>query len=520
MIKIPCAIINDLLPLYLDSELSEETQQFVTEHLQQCQKCQACRESLEPGKETLDLSDIAETLPATSTFKGWIGRVRRLVVSGLGVTLLLVILVAIVSFSLGQRSPEGVTVTKVHSDIELQAYIYDNLPGLKRAESLGQVSYPELELFFTDIKADLRVEKLWYTRDMVYVVFSLGGGIIPDYEIDATMRFGDGAYPLTSNAISAGALYDTRFYSVFPLHNQKEIFDPVDDTTTMDFTMRVSLNYQGRRHYSDEKILSVLYDPTWNEPTIMALDGSMPLSEGELIIRSMEITPIQTYLYLDFIHPQGDILKALSGWLTMENGERKYFLGQTEPSDNHAALRISLDALDIIPSNLKLEVERADIISSEQVEFAIDTSSYHAEIEKTEYPQQFLKELRHTNIILEKLYSDKHGISFALLYVSQGRQPEFQSALITDTPYTEAFVEMIEDNYPLYKDHRFANVVSATNEKGESVEIGGGSSGPGERMGMTFLSSFVEASETINVIVSNLSYSITGQWQTDLIVNR
>ena len=40
MKEIKCTIIQDILPLYVDEVVSQDTKEMVDEHLQQCEKCQ------------------------------------------------------------------------------------------------------------------------------------------------------------------------------------------------------------------------------------------------------------------------------------------------------------------------------------------------------------------------------------------------------------------------------------------------------------------------------------------------
>ena len=49
--KKECSIVRDLLPLYFENMLSEDTAVFVKEHLENCSDCAAEFEGLKPGKQ-------------------------------------------------------------------------------------------------------------------------------------------------------------------------------------------------------------------------------------------------------------------------------------------------------------------------------------------------------------------------------------------------------------------------------------------------------------------------------------
>ena len=50
MNKITCNVIKDILPLYIDGVVSEDTQKIVEEHLEECS---LCRDEINKLKKTL-----------------------------------------------------------------------------------------------------------------------------------------------------------------------------------------------------------------------------------------------------------------------------------------------------------------------------------------------------------------------------------------------------------------------------------------------------------------------------------
>lgn len=55
-----CDIISDLLPLYLEHKTSEETGEFIREHLQECESCRKSLKYMDTSYEEL----FAEAAPA------------------------------------------------------------------------------------------------------------------------------------------------------------------------------------------------------------------------------------------------------------------------------------------------------------------------------------------------------------------------------------------------------------------------------------------------------------------------
>lgn len=89
-----CNIIRDILPLYIDEIVSEDTVSFVEEHLE---KCAACRTELENMKAPNALEIVASNTqandekPLKAFAKMW-NRKKRIVISAFAAILLLVVL--------------------------------------------------------------------------------------------------------------------------------------------------------------------------------------------------------------------------------------------------------------------------------------------------------------------------------------------------------------------------------------------------------------------------------------------
>lgn len=84
MNKISCNVIGDLLPLYVDGAVSEDTKKLVEEHLAECEECKKAAEDM--GKELV--LPVHETVTAAETSflqkmkKTWKkGRIRTAVIS-------------------------------------------------------------------------------------------------------------------------------------------------------------------------------------------------------------------------------------------------------------------------------------------------------------------------------------------------------------------------------------------------------------------------------------------------------
>lgn len=67
--KVPCNIIEDLLPLYHDNVCSEESRAMVKEHLQTCEKCRTLLAMMDDNIEEAAL--VNDDRPIRAMKKAW-----------------------------------------------------------------------------------------------------------------------------------------------------------------------------------------------------------------------------------------------------------------------------------------------------------------------------------------------------------------------------------------------------------------------------------------------------------------
>lgn len=165
-----CGIVRDLLPLYVDHLISEESETLLKEHLSACTECKVIYERMQ----------IKETIPAPepNAFKHTILSHKRrfarktilfsvlAILLGIGLCLGILWYKGIFHIIERQTSPDGQTVTTVYNCSFLQ---HGNLPkgsGITVRETgalRGQTTYP----LATDFHG------LWWSPNRNYQVISL-----------------------------------------------------------------------------------------------------------------------------------------------------------------------------------------------------------------------------------------------------------------------------------------------------------------------------------------------------------
>lgn len=88
--KLPCHVVEDLLPLYHDGVCSEESKQLVEEHISQCAACKDVLHTLKEEVMSIDDSNAAQ--PLLSVKMTWNKEKRKVFIKALAITLSLCLL--------------------------------------------------------------------------------------------------------------------------------------------------------------------------------------------------------------------------------------------------------------------------------------------------------------------------------------------------------------------------------------------------------------------------------------------
>lgn len=88
--KLPCELVQDLLPLYHDGVCSQVSSKIVKEHLN---SCKACRKQLEELDTQIDRDqELAAAKPLESVSREWKKGMNRALLKGVGTTALIAVL--------------------------------------------------------------------------------------------------------------------------------------------------------------------------------------------------------------------------------------------------------------------------------------------------------------------------------------------------------------------------------------------------------------------------------------------
>lgn len=110
MSKYPCRLIEDLIPLYVEGDVSDETKEIVEEHLRECYNCKALVKKY--SNDELELSNFPENIPQANTFKKWMKSLK--IWASIITIAILIAIIAIggLGYKIGEKSKNDLLTLK------------------------------------------------------------------------------------------------------------------------------------------------------------------------------------------------------------------------------------------------------------------------------------------------------------------------------------------------------------------------------------------------------------------------
>jgi len=102
--KYPCELVKDLVPIYVEGEVNDETRKIIEQHFNECADCQELFQEYQ--ERMLLLQGTKETLPQADIFKTWIKRLKKVALVSMFIIVLGGIAIGIVSYQAATASKE------------------------------------------------------------------------------------------------------------------------------------------------------------------------------------------------------------------------------------------------------------------------------------------------------------------------------------------------------------------------------------------------------------------------------
>lgn len=142
-IDLPCEIVKDLLPNYVDGLASDSSTESVEQHLKQCSECQTLYETMrkeyqEPSRRSVDPTE--ETVREKTLFRKINRKLSKKVRRVAGAGIASVLLVAVLFYGLFNVAVKEVPV----EEVTVSAHVYD-MADMTEWEQPRVIAYDDIE---------------------------------------------------------------------------------------------------------------------------------------------------------------------------------------------------------------------------------------------------------------------------------------------------------------------------------------------------------------------------------------
>jgi len=110
MIKYPCGMIEDLIPLYIEGDVSDATKEIVEKHLKDCKNCSSLVHAY--SNDELKLNDFKEDLPQANTFKKLMRKLKLGSLITAAVAIVAAIAIGTIGYKIGEKPKNNILSPK------------------------------------------------------------------------------------------------------------------------------------------------------------------------------------------------------------------------------------------------------------------------------------------------------------------------------------------------------------------------------------------------------------------------
>lgn len=436
-----------------------------------------------------------------------------------------------VIFYINKHSDNQTGIPKVKQEEELHEHFYQLIPGLKRAESSGNVYELDYQLTLPEERGSMNLTQIWYSHPNIYIFYSIEGDL--PTEITAGLKWETDhleSYRTLFNlnrgeqALQQGITYKNRYYNVLKFSNMNHLYDADATVTHIPLTLFPQLNYHGQQVELEAVPVELTYDPDLEKSFTIPLTGDIDLAEhGRIMLQQLILEPQATYLTFDYIGPTDDHLDLLAGTLTIDSDYTRRLWTPLEPTGNASPYyQISFEALDSIPSDISIKLEGMRLVTEESLSFEVEVTDFHGKLTAPGGQKDFshyVGTVRGVDYYLDYLFWDERGLLIEMYKDIQAKENaihNISSSEITFRWQEQQFKNIDKSKNGPYHNWRFPNMISVTNEQGIAATVDDfGSFGGTGRTGIGFFinSDYVEASNRLVVTLSNIAVRVEGPWK-------
>jgi len=335
-------------------------------------------------------------------------------------------------------------ITFVENEDNVMKYYNDKIHGMERGQKEGCYVDIGKTAVLPDNLGIINFNKIWYTKDCVYVFYSLTPS--DSIQLKEVAQIGGRMIWNNNKNISSGANLimglksdewvscNGRYYSVMCFSNVKERINSSNTEPMVELNLNLELSYKDNNAQQvvikvPEVSFSIMYYPSMDKSYTVDLNKEIRInSQTEIIFLQLIMESQSSFLIIKLNSEIGNELNSVSGLLSTDKDETVQtclYMEKIEGGNND--YKIKLDAINRLPSDIKITLQEVELVTDNSLKFELNVTKYHGEfLEAGQGQAEQLNKIiggigDKIEFTLEKIYWSNKGVE---LIINRGKQTE------------------------------------------------------------------------------------------------
>ncbi|MCD5323239.1 MULTISPECIES: hypothetical protein [Pontibacillus] len=330
------------------------------------------------------------------------------------------------------------SVKVAHNMDEVKNFYYQNLSGLKRAESLGLTEDIDKTYDVGGIDGEITFDEAWYNGKNLYVLYhrkvsSVGIGTSPNgeeqpvphlyseentpYTIEVNQQLSPLIVLTSGLARGKGIQLNNRFYSSLTLAVPQDV-KVIGENALVNGTSMVNINGE-----SKEVTFSFKIDAKEDVVERFELSQTFTYKNVSVTLDSIEMGTFGTKLFTHINHPKGGRPKEIQIAASTPDSEQIEFVQRLVPNKEtrevtNDYILNGFEAVHSIPKSLDITLKSIQLNGHKDFSFKMDTTRLPQGLGENdsyeEHPNEVIKKIDDSAVSLSSIKYDRDYLSFTL----------------------------------------------------------------------------------------------------------
>ncbi|WP_433750097.1 hypothetical protein [Falsibacillus pallidus] len=425
----------------------------------------------------------------------------------------LVAAIFVINAFIGEDSPKG-NVSHAENTKQWKELLYENAPGLKKAEAKGSVKEIKKDIQIPNSEKQIHMEKMWLNGKDLYALYSIDAdektGMLKNpgtklpYILSIDM---DNSLPReleeTKKKAPKGVYFDHQMHYALKMNTFEYLGEVPEVHADGEYPMKVLLQMNGEIVVMNDILIPMKFD--YKEPILhtWTINKTIQAGERNITIEKIEVYKKISFMYIKYDSPKDEErFNGIDLLMHSDQNEQRLLRANIGLDGEDNEFKLGFQSFKKIPKSIEFTLNGISWFGNENIQF--DLKGVQKIMEGQEEGKNLhskVYEKDKVKLFLENMVLDNQGFTIMI-----GMDPGRVSG--TNEPYLDERMLM-----PGFSEadgnHRLPMQVTVQNEKGEFAQISNVYQADGESLNrITVPLYFYELAKDMHVKINHLQYTV------------